>query len=74
VRCGARTPLYTGLMTISRRRHICARVTDELRDVLEEAAVQETGGDISALVRHVVLDWAAARMTERTSNEATDLP
>jgi hypothetical protein len=61
-------------MTISRRRHICARVTDELRDVLEEAAVQETGGDISALVRHVVLDWAAARMTERTSNEATDLP
>jgi hypothetical protein len=54
---------------IDRRRHICARVTDELRSVLEEAAVQQTGGDISALVRSVVLDYAATWMTERTSNE-----
>jgi hypothetical protein len=60
--------------TISRRRHICARVTDELRSVLEEAAVQQTGGDISALVRHIAIDYAAGWLTERTSDETANLP
>jgi len=58
---------------IHRQRHICARVTDELRAVLEEAAARETGGDLSALVRGVVLDWAAARMVERNPHEIADL-
>jgi hypothetical protein len=66
----AGTPLYTGMTeTISRRRHICARVTDELRSVLEQAAARQTGGDLSALVRNVVLDYAAAWMIERRHEE-----
>jgi uncharacterized protein (DUF1778 family) len=58
--------MYTN--EIQRRRHICARVTDELRNVLEEAAAQQTAGDISALVRSVVLDYAAGWLTERNTD------
>jgi hypothetical protein len=53
---------------IHRRRHICARVTDELRTALKEAAVQQTGGDLSALVRDIVLDWAVERMVQGSRN------
>jgi hypothetical protein len=64
--------MYTN--EIQRRRHICARVTDELRNVLEAAAAQQTGGDISALVRHIAIDYAAGWMIERTPHEIADLP
>jgi hypothetical protein len=53
---------------IQRRRHICARVTDELRTVLEQAAARETGGDVSKLIRMMAIDWAATWFTERNTN------
>jgi hypothetical protein len=40
---------------------------------LEHAAARETGGDVSALVRMLAIDWAATWLTERNT-DGTAIP
>jgi hypothetical protein len=63
--------MYTSMIEPApRRRHIVStRTTDAMRDALRAAAAEETNGDLSALVRHAVLDWFAARMTKGITDE-----
>jgi hypothetical protein len=54
--------------TIRRQRHISARISADLRAALEDEAARQTGGDLSALVRHIAIDWLEARAVERISD------
>jgi hypothetical protein len=49
--------VYTNQM--ARRRHIIStRIPPELRDMLAAVASQETTGDISEVVRRLLIGWA----------------
>jgi hypothetical protein len=56
-----------------RRRHVGIRLSEQLAAELA-AAADERDTDLSTIIRGVLLDWAAARAIERTSNEAPHVP
>jgi hypothetical protein len=61
-------------LTHSRDEILIFRLAKPLKRVLERVAAQEHRHSTAALVREILVDWAARRITERTPNEAADLP
>jgi hypothetical protein len=57
-----------------RDEQLVIRLARPLKRVLEEAAEGQRRRSTAALVREILVDWAAQRITERTPHEAADLP
>ena len=60
--------------THSRDEILILHVAQPLKRMLVAAAAAERRRSTAALVREILVDWAAQRITERTPNEAADLP
>jgi hypothetical protein len=57
-----------------RDEQLVVRLARPLKRELEGAAAEVCLRSTAALVREILVDWAAQRIAERTSHEATDLP
>jgi hypothetical protein len=57
-----------------RDEQLVIRLARPLKRELEEAALRQLRRSTAALVREILVDWAAQRITERTTHEAADLP
>jgi hypothetical protein len=56
-----------------RDEQLVIRLARPLKRELEGAAADQRRRSTADLVRTILIDWAAARMTERTSNEVADV-
>jgi hypothetical protein len=59
-----RHPLFEGMSQTVREEQLVVRVAGPLRQQLETAA-QQDGRTLSSMVRRILLDWAAAQVSDR---------
>jgi hypothetical protein len=57
------------MRVLPRRRHVGLRISEKLAAELM-AVADERDTDLSTVIRSVLLDFAARRMTEKVSHEA----